>query len=151
MAIKVAESRSRRQGMFRDMVLGTLLYSVVLGFFNDYTDMLETTSYSCTFLAAFVLQVLTYLTLGLKTRVAGRFKERSGALSKAGMVFSIWLIMFLSKFVFLEVIDIVFGDAVDISGFIALMVMIVVMMISRFGVEFAYQKLADEQASPSLA
>ena len=48
--------------MFRQMVLGILLHSVVLGFFNDDTDILHTRSYSVTFSVAIVMQLLTYLT-----------------------------------------------------------------------------------------
>lgn len=103
-----------KQKLFRDMVLGTLLYAVVLGFFNDYTSYLYTASFSVTFLAAFVMQVLTYLTLSLKNRTVRWFKNRNGRFSKVGLVLGVWLIMFLSKFVFLEVIDFVFGYTIDI-------------------------------------
>ena len=33
---------SRKQTAFRTMLAGILLYTVVLGFFNDYTDILHT-------------------------------------------------------------------------------------------------------------
>ena len=50
---------SRKQALFRSMLAGILLYSVVLGFFNDYTDILHTGTYSVTFAVAVVMQVLT--------------------------------------------------------------------------------------------
>ena len=62
-------SSSAKQKLFEDLVQGTLIYAVVLGFFNDYTDIVVTTSYSSTFLLAVVMQVLTYLTLLLKSKV----------------------------------------------------------------------------------
>ena len=55
-----------RQRLFRSMILGTLIYSVVLGLFNDYTSILHTRSYSTTFAVAVVMQILTYGTFFLK-------------------------------------------------------------------------------------
>ena len=114
-----------KQRLFRKMVVGILLYSVVLGFFNDYTDILQTRSYSVTFSVAVVMQLLTYLTFALKDRVVAWFRRRGGPQHKVGIVVSVWLIMFLSKFVFLGVISVIFRDAVHISGFVGLMVIIV--------------------------
>lgn len=135
---------NRRQQVFTNMLIGTLLYSVVLGFFNDYTDILTTKSYSTTFLAAFVMQLLTYATLRLKDAVKGWFKNKKGKIYKTGLVLSIWLILFLSKFVFLEAIDIVFGNNVEISGFFGLMAMIICMMLTSALVEGTYTKLGKD-------
>lgn len=125
------------------MILGTLVYTVVLGFFNDYTSILHTKSYSTTFLVALVMQILTYLTFWLKKKVAGRFKEKTGYWSKAGLVVSVWAVLFLSKFVFLAVIEFLFGSYVEISGFVGLMVIIVIMTIAKQGIDYIFNKLAD--------
>ena len=89
-----------RQQAFREMVLGTLVYAVVLGFFEDYTEILSTWSYTTTFLVAIVLQLLTYATLWLKSLVVRHFRGKEGRKSFALMAFVVWLIMFSSKFVF---------------------------------------------------
>lgn len=125
------------------MVLGTLVYSVVLGFFNDYTDILQTRSYSVTFMVAIVLQILTYLTFQLKDKVAGHFKARTDAFKKPGLVLSVWFIMFVSKFVFLAVISVVFRSSVYVSGFIGLMAIIITMTIAKQLIDLAYKKLGD--------
>lgn len=137
------KSTIAKQQIFTDMLVGTLLYSVVLGFFNDYTDILITKSYSTTFLAALVLQVLTYATLHLKDIVKRLFKNKTGAGYKVGLVLCIWLILFFSKFIFLEIIDFIFGDNVQISGFFGLMAMIICMMLAGGIVDYGYKKLAD--------
>lgn len=134
---------SPRQIIFREMVLGTLVYSVVLGFFNDYTDILSTKSYSTTFLVAIVMQLLTYLTLRFKKRVSVRFKSSVTPLSKLGHVLSVWLILFLSKFVFLAVIDFVFGQAVSISGFVGLLLIIITMTAAKELTDYVFDKLAE--------
>lgn len=125
------------------MVIGVLLYTVVLGFFNDYTDILHTSSYSVTFLLAIVMQILTYLTFELKKMTQKWFKDKNGSWYKFGLIFTVWLILFLSKFVFLWVISIVFRQAVDISGFIGLLLIVAILTVLQQMFELAYYKLAD--------
>lgn len=136
------QARTSKQQVFRDMVLGTLLYSVVLGFFNDYTSILSTRSYSVTFACAFVLQLLTYATLELKTVVVNHH-NRKVASSKLLLVLSVWLILFLSKFVFLAVLDVIFGQNVEISGFVGLLAIIICLTLAQNAVEYIYKKLGD--------
>lgn len=134
---------SDSQELFQNMFVGVLLYSVVLGFFNDYTDILRTTSYSTTFLVAIVMQLLTFATFWLKGQVKQWFKGREGKWSTFGMVFGVWLILFFSKFVFLAVIDVLFGENVEISGFVGLLLIIISLTVAQKLAEVAYNKLAD--------
>lgn len=124
------------------MLLGTLIYAVVLGFFDDYTNVLSTSSYSTTFALAIVLQALTALTLLLKRKVVKRHKQRAEA-NKVTLILSVWLILFFSKFVFLAVIDRLFGAEVEVSGFVGLMIMIVCMSVLQKIATLANAKLAD--------
>src|SRR6478736_7766516 len=133
-----------KQRLYRKMILGILLYSVVLGFFNDYTDILQTRSYSVTFAVAVVMQLLTYLTFALKDRVVQWFRRRGGPQHTLGIVFSVWLIMFLSQFVFLAVISVIFRDAVHISGFVGLLLIIASMTIAQKLVDLVDDRLADQ-------
>ncbi|HMS92573.1 MAG TPA: hypothetical protein PJ993_03450 [Candidatus Saccharibacteria bacterium] len=96
----MSSKTSNKQEFFLSMVIGVLLYSVVLGFFNDYTDILHTSSYSLTFLLAIVMQVLTYLTFEVKKMAQKWFSDKNGYWYKFGLIFTVWLILFLSKFVF---------------------------------------------------
>lgn len=135
--------QSKKQKLFLDMLLGILLYSVVLGFFNDYTEILHTTSYSTTFLVAIVMQILTFLTFSIKDRIKIRFSKKQGTWSTFGLVFSIWLVLFLSKFVFLAVISFLFPEDVYISGFWGLMLIVLCLTIAQRGAIFIYEKLDD--------
>ncbi len=134
---------SRKQTAFRSMLAGILLYSVVLGFFNDYTDILHTGTYSVTFAVAVVMQLLTYLTFALKNLVVARLRARGGPQHKLAIAFSVWLIMFLSKFVFLGAIAVIFQGYVQISGFVGLMLIIVIMTVAQRLLQLIDQKLAD--------
>jgi hypothetical protein len=124
------------------MILGTLLYSVVLGFFNDYTDILSTKSYSTTFAVAIVMQLLTYGTFLLKDIVVTKLKQKENV-KRVYIAFSIWLIMFLSKFIFLAVLDVIFGNNIEISGFVGLLLIIICLTIAQKVVEYIDKKLGS--------
>ena len=132
---------SKGQLVFRDMALGILVYAVVLGFFNDYTDIIQTTSYSVTFAVAVTMQVLTYLTLLLKKKVVATLKSRFFVTHRAVLGFAIWIIMFFSKFVFLAVIDVLFGTAVEISGFVGLLLVIITVTVVSQVLLYVQKKL----------
>jgi hypothetical protein len=131
-----------RQRVYAETVIGTLVYAVVLGFFDDYTDLVEITSFSTLFLAAFVLQLLTWLTFRAKDLATGLVGDGVETRHKVGRGFAVWVVMFGSKFVFIEVIDLFFGDAVEFSGFVAVLVLVAVTTIlGRLG-EVVYDRLA---------
>jgi hypothetical protein len=132
---------SRKQRVFVDWVLGTLLYAVVLGFFNDYTDLLRIASFSTLFAAALVLQALTAATFRVKDIVTKPFKDRSSRRSRLGYGLSLWAVSFFSKFVFLEVIVLIFGSAVKINGFVGLLLIVVTMVAAQKAIEATYSRL----------
>jgi hypothetical protein len=141
---------SSKQRIFREWTSGTLIYAVVMGFFNDYTDFLRIESFSTVFLAALVMQALTSATFSVKKRVNSWYQGRTGTGIKIAHGLSIWAIMFFSKFVFLEVINIVFASAVEISSFVGLMLIIAVMVILSGLIEVIDRKLgsADRDLTP---
>jgi hypothetical protein len=134
---------NNKQEIFRNMVVGILLYSVVLGFFNDYTNILHTGTYSVTFALAIVMQILTYLTFMTKDRVIGWFNRVDKSKNKIWLIFSVWLVIFLSKFVFLWVIEYIFRGTVEISGFFGLLIIVVILTIAQKLLELTYNKLED--------
>lgn len=120
-----------------------MLYAVVLGFFNDYSDLLQIASCSTLF-AALVLQALTAATFRVKDVVTKPFKDRSTGRSRLGYGLSLWAISFFSKFVFLEVILLIFGSAVKINGFVGLMLIVATMVVAQKAIEKTYSKLGTD-------
>ena len=125
------------------MFVGILLYTVVLGFFNDYTDILVTTSYSVTFFMAIVMQILTFATFQVKDIVKKKLGKKEGTKTTVSMVIGVWLVLFFSKFVFLAVIDLIFQEDVYISGFFGLMAIVVCLTIVQKVSEKIDDKLED--------
>ncbi|HEY7469557.1 MAG TPA: hypothetical protein VIC07_08550, partial [Acidimicrobiia bacterium] len=63
-----------------------------------------------------------------------------------GLALSIWAIMFFSKFVFLWVLDVIFGTSVEVSGFVGLVLIIAAMLVIDWALELVDRRLADDAA-----
>jgi type IV secretory pathway VirB2 component (pilin) len=53
----------------------------------------------------------------------------------------VFSILFLSKFVILEAVNVVFGDHVDLGHFIEIVVLILTMLVASALLQFVYRKL----------
>lgn len=131
------------QLLFKELFVGTLIYAVVLGFMNDYTNLVDVVSFSTTFMAAFVLELLTYAVFFVKKRIVAWLTGRDGMAYKVLMFFMVWLVMFLSKFVFIWAIDWVFGDAITIDGFVGILVVAVVVTLVHKVADFVFVRLGS--------
>ncbi len=134
-------SFSSRQLLFKELFVGTLIYAVVLGFFNDYTSIVEARSFSYVFLAAVVLEVLTCAALAAKDAIVGHLRPRRTRRAIALMAFGVWFVMFSSKFVFIGVIDIVFGDDVNINGFFGIFAIALIVTVAHRLADFVFTRL----------
>ena len=115
---------SSRQLLFKELFVGTLIYAVVLGFFNDYTSLVWARSFSTIFMAAALLEVLTYLAFMLKGQILAWLQGRHGAGYRALRFFCIWLVLFLSKFVFIWALDLVLGEYIQVYGFFGILLVV---------------------------
>lgn len=115
---------SPKQLLFKELFVGTLIYAVVLGFFNDYTSIVYAKSFSTIFYAAILLEVLTYLAFTLKGSIVSWLSGRENIAYRVLMFFCVWLVMFVSKFVFIWAIDLVFGDNITVYGFFGILLLV---------------------------
>ncbi len=141
--MKQADNYNSRQLFFKEMFVGTLIYAVVLGFFNDYTSIVSARSFSTIFLASIVLQFLTYQAFLLKGKIIKSLKDRVGLIYKLATFFLVWLVMFVSKFVFVWVIDIIFGNNININGFFGILAVVASVTIIHKLANLAFIKLGD--------
>lgn len=120
---------------YQELFIGTLIYVAVLGLFNDYTSIVSAKSFSTIIYASIVLEILTYFAFKLKNTIIAQLKNREGAIYKVLMFLSVWLIMFLSKFVFIWALDLVFGNYIAINGFFGILLVVLSVTIVH---KFAY-------------
>jgi hypothetical protein len=114
-----------RQLVFKELFIGTLIYVVVLGLFDDLTSIVDADRFGTILLTSVVLEVLTFLVLRAKDAIVAWLRDRPGPGYRVLLVFCLWLVMFLSKFVFLGVIDLFFSDDIYIRGFFGILAVVV--------------------------
>jgi len=142
-AVKVYSDRQR---IFLLYFVGALVDLVVLGLFDEYSEHVYVDDFTTMLLASIVLQFLLKGTIAVEHWVASHFKGKAGALWKSLRFFCAWLVLFGSKFVILEALDIAFGDSVQFEGWLHgivwLIIVVVTMVIVEELVVRFYRKLA---------
>lgn len=141
--MKSTPTFNNKQIAFKEMFVGSLIYVLVLGFFNDYTAIVYATSFSVMFFSSIVLEILTFLAFLAKKQIVNWLKTKNGTSYKIMMFFSVWLIMFVSKFVFVGVIDFIFKDYVNISGFFGILAVVLCVTIIHKVADFIFIKLGS--------
>ena len=117
-------SLSRHQLIFAEVLVGTLIYVVVLGLFNDYTDVVRAKSFSTIVFASILMEALTFLTFYFKDWWIGFLTRWRGELSRPQKLFGLWLVMFFSKFPFLWAIEWVFRGSFEVGGFFSIVILV---------------------------
>jgi hypothetical protein len=128
-----AEAPSSRQRLFIRYFTATLVDLVVLNLFDEYSDRVYVSSFTVSLFAAVLLQLLLKLTIAAEHYVAEFFKARPGGFMKFMRWFGAWVVLFGSKFVILEALDLAFGESVQFvgrfHGLIVLIIVVVVMLL----------------------
>ena len=138
---------TRGQRLFLVYILFILVDLAVLNFFDEYWHRVHIGSFTISLLAAALLQVLLRLTLHIEHKTAEYFKNKGGKGAKGKRLFASWLVLFGSKFVILEAIDIVFGDSVEFGGVIPFIVVVVTIILTEAVLSKIYAMLGDQEPS----
>ena len=143
------ETPTRRQLIFFSWTKDVLIYVIVLNLFVEYVEKVVIDSFTISIFTAILLKALLDVILGLEHRVAHFFETRSGKLSKFLRIMSTWLILFLSKFLILEVVDFVFGDHVELGKFVQVLSLVIALMVAREVVQRIYMALGSGETEPA--
>ena len=133
---------SSGQSLFSSWTTAVLVNIVVLGLFVEYADRIAIDSFTITIFVAVVLTALLEVTFGIEHRTRTFLKGRGGASSRVLSAVTTIAILFSSKFVILEVIDIIFRDDVDIDGFVPLVLLIITMIVAERVVRVVGERLS---------
>ena len=126
-----------------------LVYIVVLNLFVEFVPAIVIESFWISILTAILLKLLLDALTGFEHRVAGYFRARDGAIYKALGLVSIFAILFLGKLLILEIVNIVFGDEVDLGHFVEIAALIISMIVVRGGMQWIYERLGDREIKHS--
>ncbi len=122
---------TRKQEVFFSWMSDVLVYTVVLNLFVEHVDAIVIDSFTISIFTAALLKALLDFVMGFEHRVSHFFQQREGTIYRVLGIVSMFAILFFGKFFILEVVDIVFGDHVDLGHFIEIVVLILALMITR--------------------
>lgn len=132
---------TRAQRRFASWMADVLVYIVVLNLFVEFVHTIVIDSFWISILTAVLLKLLLDLVVGLEHRVAAFFKARKGIVNRALGLASVFLILFFSKFLILEAVNLVFGDHVELGHLVEIVALIVAMIVARRLVQAVYVRL----------
>jgi hypothetical protein len=134
------------QERYISWVSEVLVDIVVLNLFVEFAHKVVIDSFAISILTALLLKLMVDAVKGLEQRVSEYFAAKPGAVWKTLRVVAVWLILFLSKFVILEVVNFVFGDHVELGSFIEIVAIVVAMLAANAALHIVFQKLGARAA-----
>jgi hypothetical protein len=98
-----------------------------------------------------VLLLLVVLILRFEHATTAWFAAREGRIYRVLGPASTLLILFLSKFLILEVVDIIFGDHVELGGLLEVIVLVLALILSQKAMVAAWRALGTRDSVADLA
>ena len=115
-------------------VVDLFVYVVVLNLAVEYVPSVISEGFTLSLLTAALLKVALELVIVVKNRILLRLRAATTRRTRVVAAVSLWVVAAGSKFVVLGLVDLVFGDAVSLGGFIPVTLLIVALLLSRAAV-----------------
>lgn len=115
-------------------MIDVFVYVVVLNLAVEYVPSVVAEGFTLSLLTAVLLKLVLEVVIALKTRIVDRLRAASTGRGRAAAALALWVVAAGSKLVVLELIDLVFGDAVSLGGFVPVTLLVVVLLVSRAAV-----------------
>lgn len=131
---------SKKQQIFVSWTKDVLIYIIVLNLFVEYNAKIVIDSFTISILTAILLKTLLEIILKLEHKVVEIFEGH-----KFLKVLFAWLILFGSKFLILEVVDLIFGEHVELGKFLDVIVLVITLMVAREVFQRIYLSLGERE------
>ena len=131
------------QERFITWVSEVLVDIVVLNLYVEFVHTIVIDSFYISILTAVLLKLMVDAVKGLEQAVSAYFAAKPGGAWRTVRVVAVLLILFLSKFLILEVVNFVFRDHVELGSFIEVAAIVVTMLAANFILQGVYQTLAS--------
>ena len=140
------KSSSRKQQLYVRYLSAILMDLTVINLFDEYWDAVVIDSFSISLLAAILLQVMLQASIALEHHVGSLVEEKAGIHGRKLRIFSAWAVLFISKLVILEALNLAFGNEVqfigDYHGLIPFITVVVSMLAAEAIMRRIYHALA---------
>ena len=107
---------------------------VVLNLFVEYPPQVLSETFTLSLLTAVLLKGVLEVVVLAKNRVKARFRQASTPIGRVVAALLLWLVVFGSKFLVLEVVNVAFGDRVSLGGFFSVTLLILALLLARAAV-----------------
>lgn len=115
-------------------VVDVAVYVVVLNLFVEHLPQVISEGFTLSLLTAVLLKGVLEVVVLAKNRAKDRFRRATTPAGKLVGAVALWLVLFGSKFLVLELVALVFGSRVSLGGFVSVTLLIVALLLSRAGV-----------------
>ena len=126
-----------------------LIDIVVLNLFVEFNHSVVIDSFYISILTAALFRLLLGATFQLEHRVSQYFGSKSFKAARALAAILMLLILFSSKFVILEVIDVVFGDHVSLGGFVEIVIIALTLVVAERSLRAIFDLLGRDRSKAS--
>ncbi|MET0929172.1 MAG: hypothetical protein ABWX74_06610 [Aeromicrobium sp.] len=109
-------------------------YVIVLNLAVEYVPSVITEGFTVSLLTAVVLKIALELVIMAKGFILARVRSATTRRAKAVAALALWIVAAGSKFLVLELVDLVFGDAVKLGGFVSVTGLVLVLLLARSGI-----------------
>ena len=137
----------RLQPRIAAAIVDVFVYVVVLNLFVEYLPQVISETFTLSLLTAVLLKGVLEIVVAAQNRVKARFRQASTPVGKVVAAVLLWVVLFGSKFLVLEVVALVFRDRVSLGGFFSVTALILVLLVSRAVVRRLLQQPRSRAAS----
>lgn len=137
------------QRRFASVMTDVLVYTIVLNLFVEHAESVVIDSFTISIFTAVLLKLLLDVIVAFEHRISAFFGRIEATWAKVMNFLAVWAVLFGSKFVILEVVDLVFGEHVELGGFLMVIAIVVTMMVARALVSRLYLALGEKPTAGS--
>ncbi len=110
------------------------VYVVVLNLAIEYVPSIISEGFTLSLLTAALLKIALEVVIHAKGTILRRLRTATTPRVKISAGILLWVVAAGSKLVVLELVDLVFGDAVSLGGFVPVTLLVVALLLSRTAV-----------------
>jgi hypothetical protein len=110
-------------------VVDLFVYVVILNLFIEYFPSVISESFTLSLLTAALLKITLELVLNTKSKIVSRMRNATTRGAKSVSALLLWVTAAGSK-----IVDLVFGDAVSLGGFVSVTLLVITLLVFRAAV-----------------
>jgi len=129
---------TRHQALFSEWAAFLLADVVVLNLLVEFVPSIVIDSFYISILTAVFLRLLLQVAIQLEHRVAAFVRARDSKTVRVLGRLAMFLILFASKLLILELVDIVFGNHVDLGGCFEIIAIAIALMAVEYALQWVF-------------